>query len=673
MTRAAWIAIEAGLTAVLAGVREILAATAPAPEPPAPAPEPPGPAPEPPPLPPPPAPPTSLVVERIDLRRVVCFADWHGIGANYVREQMLTVWQAGQVTVKANRRELSDAVGVYAPARTYTLLVDGAEVAEAAVAEGVSAFAWSFDASSLAHGWHTLSIGGLLDGECCPTWFAFVDRGLGPVDRMPVCTGSYDLSQHRIDGVWAEHAWWWAPASWEPVAAPLAPRAYPAVPVGPVRPEWLAIGNAGTVVLPSKRGSIRHTFNRQAYYWEDATLQLPRQLLLDGPRGVGTIVMPTHIDIGVATQGVEDLRPIYNVYVLDPWRLCRVTDAGHVTTLVGWRHDGDAHALVGDWSAIPADRRGLWEAWGMAWVRDTLATDTDAAPIPSEDNRQPHRVAPACLITDTQHNRLVRVDFDARAHGVPPRVTEWMTGLADPWDIVAWGDHYLISERGAHRIIEVDAAGAIVRTVVQGEPGALVRLQASPRRMQRLGTLDAIRAQPCLGPEGLAVMDDWLYWGSYCQGQVRRVHLLTGELQTVIADGITDGNSKFVKLAVSDGTFGPRHAVAVQTWSVVIEKGARTLYLPGGGTWRAGGGDPWGTGYGSAVAIARGRMYAGSSQYGLLRYAAGKPWDRALWARGEKEFNAMHGKVRWGALGSHGMPAGLSPALDYYRTAANGQ
>lgn len=29
----------------------------------------------------------------------------------------------------------------------------------------------------------------------------------------------------------------------------------------------------------------------------------------------------------------------------------------------------------------------------------------------------------------------------------------------------------------------------------------------------------------------------------------------------------------------------------------------------------------------------------------------------------------MHGKVRWGALGSHGMPAGLSPALDCYRSA----
>ncbi len=671
MTRAAWIAIETGLTAVLAGVREILAATAPAPEPPAPAPEPPAP---PPPAPPPQA---GLNVERIDLRRVVCFADWHGIGANYQREQMLTVWAPGMVRVPANRRELSDAVGVYAPARTYTLLVDGAEVAGTAVPDGVLTFGWSFDASGLAHGWHTLSIGGLSDGECCPTWFAFMDRGLGAVDTMPVCTGSYDLSQHRIDSVWAEHAWWFAPAAWGPVAAPLPARQgeYPPVTVAtPIRAEWLAPGNAGTVVLPSERNGIRHTMQRQAYYWEDATRQMPRVLLRDGPRGVGTVVMPTHIDIGVATQAVDDPRPINNVYVLDPWRLCRVTDAGRITTLVGWRHPGlsDTPELVGDWSAIPADRRGLWEAWGMAWVASTLATDTDAAPIPAEGDRQPHRVAPACLITDTQHNRVLRVDFDARAHDVPPRVTEWMAGLSDPWDIVPWDGRYLISERGAHRIIEVDASGAIVRTVVQGEPGALVRLQASPRRMQRLGALDAIRAQSCIGPEGLAVMDDWLYWGSYCQGQVRRVHLRTGEMQVVVADGVTDGNSKFVKLAVSDGTFGPRHAVAVQTWSVGIDKGARTLYLPGGGTWRAGGADPWGTGYGSAVAIGDGRMYAGSSQYGLLRYAAGQPWDRALWAKGEKDFEARHGKVRWGALGSHGMPAGLSPALDYYRTTVYG-
>lgn len=64
MSRAAIIAIEAGLTAVLEGVRELLAAPAPAPEPPPPSPEPPAPppptpAPEPPP-PVPPAPPEGL-------------------------------------------------------------------------------------------------------------------------------------------------------------------------------------------------------------------------------------------------------------------------------------------------------------------------------------------------------------------------------------------------------------------------------------------------------------------------------------------------------------------------------------------------------------------------------------------------------------------------------------
>ena len=59
MSRSAWTAIEAGLTAVLEGVRELLAQMpAPAPEPPAPAPEPPAPPPPAPaPEPPPPAPP----------------------------------------------------------------------------------------------------------------------------------------------------------------------------------------------------------------------------------------------------------------------------------------------------------------------------------------------------------------------------------------------------------------------------------------------------------------------------------------------------------------------------------------------------------------------------------------------------------------------------------------
>lgn len=626
-----------------------------------------------PPADPPPA--HDLHVERVNLTRLVYFKGWHDNGSNYERAQRLTIWREGPVAVDAVRRDLSNGSDAFRPARRYTLLVDGIEVSAVDAADGQVDLRFNF-VCALPAGWHTLSIGGLADGESCPTWFACVPGGTPT--HMPVCTGSYDLSAHRIGGTHADHAWLLVPVTWAPVPAPLQRGDYPPVPLGgSVRPVWLSPGDGGNVPRANvNRDGIINTFARQAYYWDDATMQHPRVALLDGPRAVGTVVMPTHIDIGRGTQAVDDPTPIHNIYVLDPWRLCRVTDTGTVTTLIGWRHrsvpshwqDEPALDLVGDWSAIPAERRGLWEAWGMAWMPATLAVDTDAAPIAAEGGRQPHRVAPACLITDTQHNRVLRVDFDARAHGVPPVVTEWMTGLSDPWDIVAWGDHFLISERGAHRIIEVDAAGVELRTVVQGSPGALVRLQASPRRMQRVGALADIQAHVCAGPEGLAVLDDWLYWGSYCQGQVRRVHLLTGEMQVVIGAGITDGNSKFIKIAVSDGTFGPRHAVAVQTWSVGIDKSARTLHLPDGDTWRVGAADPWGpTGYGSAVAIGGGRMYTGSSQYGLLRYEAGPAWDRKLYAAGEDEFAALHGLQRWGLRGTHGMPAGLSTALDCYR------
>lgn len=627
-----------------------------------------------------PLPPGELHVERVNLTRLVYFAGWHDNGSNYQRQQELTIWRTGPVTVDVTRRNLSNGTEAFRPARRYSLLVDGAEVAAVDAAEGQQSLRFGF-ACDLTAGWHTLSIGGLADGESCPTWFAVVPGG-NP-SHMPVCTGSYDLSQHRIGGTHADHAWLFVPVTWGPVPAPLQRGDYHPVTIGDsVRAEWLAPGDQGDVPRANvNRDGVINTFCRQAYYWEDATMQHPRVMLLDGPRAVGTCVMPTHIDIGTGTQGVDDPTPINNVYVLDPWRLCRVTDTGTVTTLIGWRHkpvpshweDEPVLDLVGDWSAIPPERRGMWEAWGMAWVASTLEVDTDAAPIPSEGGRQPHRVAPACLVTDTQHNRILRVDFDARAHGVPPVVTEWMTGLNDPWDIVAWGNHYLVSERQAHRIIEVDEHGVELRTVVQGSPGSLVRLQASPRRMQRLGSLADIQAEPCLGPEGLAVMDGWLYWGSYCQGQVRRVHLHTGEVQVVIAGGITDGNSKFVKIAVSDGSFGPRGAVAVQTWSVGIDKSARTLHLPDGKTWRVGAADPWGpTGYGSSVAIGGGRTYTGSSQYGLLRYSAGPAWDRRLYAQGEAEFQALHGLQQWGIRGTHGMPAGLSAALDYFREVGGG-
>jgi hypothetical protein len=63
-------------------------------------------------------------------------------------------------------------------------------------------------------------------------------------------------------------------------------------------------------------------------------------------------------------------------------------------------------------------------------------------------------------------------------------------------------------------------------------------------------------------------------------------------------------------------------------------------------------------------------MVTGSSTYGLRRYSAGAPYDRAKFERGERQFEAMHGRILYGTQGfSHygrALPWGRSEDLDYF-------
>ena len=107
---------------------------------------------------------------------------------------------------------------------------------------------------------------------------------------------------------------------------------------------------------------------------------------------------------------------------------------------------------VGDFGP---DEPMFHEIWGAAWVKSTLAVNVAAAPIPSEDNRQPHLVGPRLLVTNPQNGRVQALDFPARSHG-PAKVTTWFKG-SDPWDVVGpWNGSYFVSERGAHRVLQLD-------------------------------------------------------------------------------------------------------------------------------------------------------------------------------------------------------------------------
>lgn len=679
------------------------------PPPPAPTLPPPAPAPgplPPPPAPPPPAPPAPeappvsidprIVMQPVNLTRMVVLKGYHEFG-RYERYRRLQVLESGPVSLQFQGFNFSGG-GVQQAllGSRYTLLADGVEVASTTVASGTLQSQFDFDASALAPGWRRLEIGGLGTGETNPVWFVFVRRGvMGTPDWMPVARGTYEMVQ-RTDSM---YAWARAPVRYAPTPRPLPRRNCVAFTTPLTRPDMhcmqLVPLRTGDIDRPNRNAAgVMSTFDQQVYFWHSMSGLKPAVALLDGPRGVGTLSFVTHIEIGKAAPGGV---PRNNLYVLDPWRVCKVSEDGTIKTLVGYRHrdmpsywEEPANVeLVGDWSAIPESRRGFHELWGMAWDEATLATNEAAAPIPSENNEKPHIVGPVMFVADTQNNRICKVEFSATSHATPPKVTEFVTNSPDAWDVVYSQGVIYVSERTAHRINAYDArTGNFLRTVVSGAALATV---STNRFVVRNASLASIQAQPCVAPEGLYKLPDdpWLYFGSFAMQQVKRVHLGTGEVQ-LVCNVPVDGNSQFFKIAVSDGTFGPRGTVFVSSWTAA-QFGFPFTWLPEDGPrferW-SGPSRHWswyendlGTGnwgeftYSMAVAVGAGRLVVGGAGEGLLvisRRNAGDPITNSSIQRGAREYKTralhlLHGHNGFGHFGLP-LPWGASPDLDNYFT-----
>jgi len=645
--------------------------------------------------------------EPLNLARMVWVEDWLVGGGVYMRFQLLTQWSAATVTVRAERSDISGAVTPvnYRPAKEYSLLIDDVPVATVNAAEGDKWLVFSVPTAGISTGWHRLRIGGLSDGETSPTHFVFMRRpGFTNPKLIPISTSTYAIEQRPGPAV---HAYGYMPMAYAPRPAPLPPR------------NWIPFSNQETLAMVAvpltafdrytphtpniSATGVVSSFNAQAYHWYDFIAKWPRVNLLDGPRGVGAISMVAHINLAAATVRADGSGGVVrHIYALDPWRMCRVSDSGEIKTLAGYRHRpmasyyGDSPGfpsteptnqttleLVGDWSAIPVERRGFHELWGMVWLPSSVVVDTSLPLIDDEGVlREQHPVGPSALLTDTQNNRIARVTFHPTDRDRPATVTEWLTGLGDPWGITTWENpatgqyEIIISERSNHRIVAYSEDGVFLRTIVQRDPGLPGNATLSSlRTMTPTGTLEEARAQPCLGPEDVHVMDNWLYWGSYAQRQLRRIDLVTG-VQEVFADlsesdlnGAIGGG--YVKFSLSDGTFGPRHTAFVATWSVV-SPAVIGGFLEGGGRWRFA--SAFGAfetaGYGAAVAVGQGRMLIGMSEYGITEVYKGPKADAVLYTTGRSEWRTMFGHVKYGPYGfgtfGQALPWGQSASIDYF-------
>lgn len=586
-----------------------------------------------------------IVTQPVNLSKMVDLDKFH-YASRYERFQRLMMLYSSKINdVSFNGIDLAvgGAERLLLSTR-YTLLmaplVGGVTVEVAAVtllSPASRAVFKNVSVAGLEQGWYKIIIGGLGLGETSPMFFCFVHKGL-PVDNtfMPVSLGT--------KGLHGTHAWAVVPAKPAPVPRPiLTKRLYtpptPTLPRKELHCEDFIVFRGGDQHFPNiNKDGVLSTFDPQSYTWSGLHAKLPTQPCYDGPRGIGSASYVTHVWLSVAKVPINGVEVDVDLtYFSDSWRIARVTPNGKILTLVGWRHidnmqghweDSEADKmkrleLVGDWSAIPEALRGFREIWGFDWDERTFEIDQTS---PLVDGFHTHKVGVTLYVADSFNNRILKVQFDPKSHETPPKVTLFAT-LKDPWDLATRNGRIFVSERQSHRICEYDMdTGALVRVLVQGMAMATIDVN---REVRVTGTLYDRRLQPCVAPEGVYLQDDWLYFASKAQGQVRRVWvgagtneqygvyqlpspaLPDGKLQggftttslttaqslaerTKVANRLnaavpaptvpltpddfvlqkhtlrtihTDGNTNFAKVTVSDGTFGARGATFTWTWS----------------------------------------------------------------------------------------------------------
>lgn len=659
----------------------------PAPEPPAPPPVEP-PAPEPPPAPAPVVP--VLESRSLDMTKLIEFSDFNT--GRYVRNipTLGATSLASGLYVQVNNHKSGQPKQPFqAPSYNLVLMSTGTVVATCVPVPGSIKMRFpKLTAAQIAALPRVLDMLDIVPSvptneTVHPVWIDLL-RG-EPQTFAPVQTGSYGL----VNKGGPTARWGRLPLAINPaVAHPLAPRAcapmagHPDISTMFKRDIVPAIDGDPPYLHVNAKG-LKTCSGPHGYGWSSFVAAMPRVVLRDGPRGIGTVVGATHIGLGTPRiPGAPTGREA--VYFTDSWRVGKVSYDGTVRTLAGYRHGSDGLELVGDWSAVPEARRGFHELWGLAWDKRTLRSHPTAPPIPNGENgpEVPHAVPPVAFVADSQHNRICRLEFDADSHETEVKVTEFIVGLNDPFDVVYKDGLLYVSERLSHRISAFDATtGAYVRTVVEGP--ALSGLN-SGRMVVVYGSLAERRAASVVGPEGLALLGDWLYYGSRAAESVRRIHLTTGVIEDACFPyfDTSPGGSQFCKIAVrGDGT------VFASTWEVSA-KSAPRAHKPDGTVWavhtagsadfRAGrGGLYLDNGYNTACAVDDFRLIFSGADYGLCELSLALPSDppdidAALYVQGEREYETAgyrltHGIDGYGQFG-YPLPWGRSAALDYYLT-----
>lgn len=617
----------------------------------------------------------SIKVRQLNFEKILIFNNYMEPGGHYERFQRLAILEGATVQIPFYSYNYESGLRPFETIE-YFLLIDSVVSTSVTVSSGSNKAQFNLNLSTVSEGWHIFDIKG--SAQETAIQFPFYVKKSGEFKNgqtMPIVTSSFSILRNQGRQFVAQ-----VPTQFNPTVLPLQAREYLAFNTPLQRRDlhltYLAPYRYNTDIYRPNvtKSGLMNTLNMQAYFWNHFMHKTPVLPLLDGPRGKATVTMATHIHLGRNN----------NIYFSDPWRIAKMTPDGNVKTLAGFRHknipsyhdDPADIELVGDWSQVPIDKRGFHEIWGMAWDDRTFVLDLVAALINGEN---PHKNGPRLFVADTQNNRIVSLTFSPISHEVPPVAKEFITNLKDPWDVIYKDGLLYVSERIGHRISVYNAdTGAFVKTLLQGadlayvDSGRLVKVRAGV-------TLEQLQNEPVVAPEGLFLLDDWLYFGSVGSKQIKKVNINSGALET-IANLRIDSNSTFIKLAVSDGSFGPRGTVFYMDWSRANEA-YPTAILPDKSSWNFFTGTnqkgiqwPSTFGYRTTVAVGQGKLVFGNSDEGLKliskSLASDIVVDKNKFDAGFKEymdsgFDHLYGPDGWGYYGLT-LPWGKSENIDYF-------
>lgn len=449
------------------------------------------------------------------------------------------------------------------------------------------------------------------------------------------------------------------------------------------------------------------TENQQRYF-ADFHKEEVRVPSLDGPRGKATVVNVMAIWVGHAGS----------IYCVDSHSFFRVNAKGEKQTFAGIRHlDPPPYwtelddkpmkrvEIVGNWDpAIPANKRWPWESWGLLFDHRTLAQDASLPTVefPPFGQLQQHvGVGPHAFCTCRQ-GRVLSFQFDKTNRFAPPYITEWVTGLSDPWGLAQKDGVLYVAERGLSRISKwsMDTPNTYLGNAIAIEgtlPGVTYGAMENATWRRWAGgsaTMAQRRALNILGVEQIAIMDDFLYFSSYAQQEVRRMNMTTGVVEVCVRVPTYAEQSRFVNFAVSDGTFGPRHTLFTTTFDNQTQ-GRPRAYLPTAGVDTDGtpithskpfyfhGFQPdltHGPGkssnaiYPLGIGVGNGMMVYAHSGLGLDAFMLSDPSDPvpdyAKLTRGHAAYRAkgyrlIHGNYGWGHV-DEPLPWGEDADMDYW-------